>query len=91
MPEPRPNTRSGSIPFSKNVFFKDVVNEDWTYKSSAELEQVFHSAGVDVEKEIISMCGSGLTACMINMALHVMGREQLRVYDGSWADYGREK
>lgn len=87
--EPRPNTRSGNIPNSKNVFFRDLVNEDWTFKTKPELEEIFKKSGVDVSKEVITMCGSGLTASMINVALHIVGKNQLRLYDGSWADYGR--
>ena len=32
-PEPRPGLRSGHIPGSKNIFYKDTVNSDWTFKT----------------------------------------------------------
>merc|ERR1740139_2028628 len=65
--EPRPNTRSGSIPGSKHLFFKDLVNEDWTMKSDSELKELFLKGNIDLQKELITTCGSGLTAALANM------------------------
>ena len=45
-PEPRKGVRSGNIPGSKNVFFKDTVNADWSFKSNEELKQLFEGKGL---------------------------------------------
>lgn len=91
MPEPRPGLYSGSIPGSKNIFFKDLVDSEWKYKSDAELLQIFGEKNVDLEKKLITKCGSGLTAAMINYSLYLLGKEESFLYDQSWAEYGRIK
>ena len=53
-----------------------------------ELRDVFDSRGVDVSKPAMTSCGSGITACVLAFALHRLGNEQARVYDGSWAEWG---
>ena len=88
VPEPRPGVRSGNILGSKNVFFKDLVNEDWTYKSDEELKKIFQNAKVNLESDIVTSCGSGLTAAMINLSLTLIGKEQMKLYDGAWTEYG---
>ena len=37
---------------------------------------------------MIATCGSGASACMIYLALRVIGHENVQVYDGSWSEYG---
>ena len=90
-PEPRKGLRSGHIPGSKNVFFKTLLHHDHTMKSPEELSQVFLAAGADIAdtaKPIITSCGSGVTAAIVNLALVQMGKSQHYLYDGSWAQWG---
>ena len=59
------------------------------YKSNKEIESEFNKIGLNMDKPIIAYCGSGLTACIDLFALALIGKEQnLRLYDGSWYDYG---
>ena len=44
--------------------------------------------GVNYDSEIIQTCGSGMTACVIDMALALNGVKTTRIYDGSWSEYG---
>ena len=87
-PEPRPGLRAGHIPGSKNVFYKDFLNADDTMKSPDEMRQVFLEAGVDLDKPVITSCGSGVTAAILSLGLTRMGKTDHSLYDGSWTEWG---
>ncbi|MCC3860580.1 3-mercaptopyruvate sulfurtransferase [Pseudemcibacter aquimaris] len=87
-PEPRPESRSGHIPGSFNVPFNTLLNDNGTYKSPDDLKNAFVNAGVDLEKPIVTSCGSGVTACVLLFALHQIGHTQNALYDGSWTEWG---
>jgi|TARA_B110000967_G_scaffold37462_1_gene36932 thiosulfate/3-mercaptopyruvate sulfurtransferase len=87
-PEPRKGLRSGHIPGSKNLFFKTLLHDDHTMKSSDELCATFLAAGVDISKPVITSCGSGITAAILNLALAQTGKRDHFLYDGSWAEWG---
>ncbi|MBC7131868.1 MAG: 3-mercaptopyruvate sulfurtransferase [Roseovarius sp.] len=87
-PEPRPGLRSGHIPGSKNVPFTTLLNPDKTMKDPDALRAAFAAAGVDLGKPVITTCGSGLTAAVINLALERIGKSDHALYDGSWAEWG---
>lgn len=87
-PEPRDGLRSGHIPGAKNVPFATLLNEDKTLKSPDELRKVFDQASVDLAKPVITSCGSGVTAAVINLALERIGKTDHAVYDGSWTEWG---
>lgn len=87
-PEPRPELRSGHIPGSRNVYYKDLLNNDGTMKDPAALKAVFEAAGVKLDKPVITSCGSGVTACILDLALERIGKTDHAVYDGSWSEWG---
>ncbi len=87
-PEPRAGLRAGHIPGSKNVHFRELLNEDGTMKPPEELRAAFEAAGVDLSKPVITTCGSGVTAAILSLALQRIGHERHAVYDGSWAEWG---
>jgi thiosulfate/3-mercaptopyruvate sulfurtransferase len=87
-PEPREGMRSGHIPSSKNVPFPSLLNEDGTMKSQDEIREIFESAGLDFDKPVITSCGSGVTACILTLALEMIGKTDVAVYDGSWSEWG---
>jgi thiosulfate/3-mercaptopyruvate sulfurtransferase len=87
--EPWPGRRSGHIPGSLNLDHTTLVNTtDGSLKSAAELRKLFEAAGVDLDKPIVTSCGSGITASVLDFALHLLGSKQAAVYDGSWAEWG---
>lgn len=86
--EPREGLRAGHIPGSKNVFYKDLLNDDGTMKPPAALRTVFHDAGVDLQKPAITSCGSGVTAAILSLALERIGKTDHSLYDGSWSEWG---
>ncbi|MEJ2036543.1 MAG: rhodanese-like domain-containing protein, partial [Maritimibacter sp.] len=86
--EPRDGLRSGHIPGSKNVPFPDLLNADGTMKTPDELQMIFKAAGVDLSKPVISSCGSGVTAAILDLALTRIGHPRHAIYDGSWSEWG---
>jgi thiosulfate/3-mercaptopyruvate sulfurtransferase len=87
-PEPREGLRSGHIPGSKNVPYTSLLNEDMTMKDPDELRAILAAAGVDMTKPVITSCGSGVTAAVINLALERIGKTDHALYDGSWTEWG---
>ena len=89
VPEPRKSLRVGHIKGALNLSFKHLINENGRYKNNEEIESLFKKIGVEGDKDIIGYCGSGLTACIVLFSLCLIGKEKnLRLYDGSWFDYG---
>lgn len=87
-PEPRAGLRAGHIPGSRNVYYSWLLNEDGTMKAPSDLKAIFEKAGVDLQKPVITTCGSGVTACILALALERIGKSDTAVYDGSWAEWG---
>ena len=88
VPEPRTWVRSGNIPGSKNIPFLDLVNmETGELKPREELALIFAKAGIDTKRPTVLSCGSGVTACVGDLALKLLAADKISVYDGSWTEY----
>jgi thiosulfate/3-mercaptopyruvate sulfurtransferase len=90
-PEPRPGVRPGHAPGAINVPFPTLLNDDGTLKSVDDLRAVFAAAGVKLDQPAATMCGSGVTAALAALALEILGHKNIRLYDGSWADWGADE
>lgn len=87
-PEPRPGLRSGHIEGSKNVPFRDcTVAPNHVLRSRSDLQSIFATRGIATQGDIIATCGSGVTACVLALALYELGNKDVAVYDGSWAEW----
>ena len=87
-PEPRAGLRGGHIPGSVNVPYETLYRPDGTFRPPEALRSAFAEAGVDLARPITTTCGSGVTASVLALALHVIGRPDVAVYDGSWSEWG---
>lgn len=87
-PEPREGLRTGHIPNSINLPYSRLLNGDGTMKSPDELAAILAESNVDMKSPVITTCGSGVTAAIINLALERLGHKQHALYDGSWAEWG---
>ena len=81
---------TGHIPGSCNLPFGHLFQEDGTYKSSGDLREALISAGIDLDQPVVTTCGSGVTACVLLFALHLVGHDNTALYDGSWLDWGSD-
>jgi thiosulfate/3-mercaptopyruvate sulfurtransferase len=86
-PEPRPDLRPGHMPGAFNLPYGELI-ENGQLVSRARIEAAFKKAGVDLEKPVITTCGSGVTAAILTLALETIGKEPQGLYDGSWAEWG---
>jgi len=85
-PEPRPGLRSGHIPGSINLPFQNVIGADGKLLKEDALKRVLPD--VSRERRVITSCGSGVTAAILYAAFITGGFRDVRLYDGSWADWG---
>jgi thiosulfate/3-mercaptopyruvate sulfurtransferase len=88
--EPRPGLRKGHIPGSVSLPFNKLMDKDahFTFRSADEINKIFKDAGIDFSSPVVASCGSGVTACVIAFAGHLVGRSDIAVYDGSWTEWG---
>jgi thiosulfate/3-mercaptopyruvate sulfurtransferase len=89
-PDPRPATHAGHIPGSKNLPYTELLNADGTYKQGEALRAAFAGAGIDLDKPIVTTCGSGVTASVLMFGLHLLGKDAA-LYDGSWSEWGADR
>jgi thiosulfate/3-mercaptopyruvate sulfurtransferase len=85
--EPRPGLRAGHMPGALNVPYASLI-ENGRLVAPDRLAKAFAAGGVDLDKPVITSCGSGVTAAILWLALDALGREPAGLYDGSWVEWG---
>ena len=79
----------GHIPTAKNIPWSKAANEDGTFKTDAELAEIYSSAGVDLAKDTIAYCRIGERSAFSWFVLHeLLNVTNVKNYDGSWTEYG---
>ena len=79
----------GHIPTAKNIPWSKAANEDGTFKTDAELKEIYSGAGVDLAKDTIAYCRIGERSAFSWFVLHeLLGVSNVKNYDGSWTEYG---
>jgi thiosulfate/3-mercaptopyruvate sulfurtransferase len=86
-PEPRPGLKAGHMPGSLNVPWSEVQSNG-SLRAPDDIRAAFAKAGVDLQKPIVTTCGSGVSAAILTLALNSAGVPTRTVYDGSWAEWG---
>ena len=85
--EPRPGLQSGHIPNSRSLPSSELLTNDGFLKSIKELNKFFSNNDIDTSENIVATCGSGVSACVISVALYCLGKENVPIYDGSWTEW----
>lgn len=89
-PEIRPGMPSGHIPGSRNLPFGQLFRNDGTFRPAPELRAAFRDAGIDLDRPVVTTCGSGVTASVLLFAMHLLGKNNIALYDGSWSEWGAD-
>jgi len=85
-PEPRAGLRGGHMPGALNVHYRKLITDDGTLKPPEQLRAAFDA--VNLNRPIVTTCGSGLSAAILMLALDEIGARDVAVYDGSWTEWG---
>lgn len=87
-PEPRPNVRSGSVPGSLNLPYESLLCTNGKLMPVDKLKEIISTLNLDPDSPVVTMCGSGMTAATLLLALRLVGFSDVRLYDGSWTEWG---
>ena len=88
-PEPRPGMEGGHIPGAVNVPYASLIDPaTGLFKNKEDLRAAL--GRVDASRPVAISCGSGVTACVVALALFETGNENAAVYGGSWAEWGSD-
>ncbi len=79
---------TGHIPGAVNIPFVDFFHEDGTFKPMQECAEIIKTQDITEVDQIISSCGSGVTACPLALVFHELGWQDVAIYDGSWSEWG---
>lgn len=86
-PDPWPHRKLGHIPGSLSLPWTELIDPvSKTFWPIETLRTLFPPLAPD--QGVVASCGSGVTACMLAFALHLLGRDDVALYDGSWAEWG---
>ncbi|KAI3949444.1 hypothetical protein MKX01_000092 [Papaver californicum] len=86
--EPRKGVRSGHVPGSKCIPFGQMLDGSQSLLPAEELKKRFEKEGITLDAPVVASCGTGVTACILAMGLHRLGKSDAPVYDGSWTEWG---
>lgn len=86
-----PGLQPGHIPNSINIPYVSLTDsEQHTLLPNQPLQLLFEDAGVNLSQPCVTTCGSGVSAAVLLLALYQIGLTDIPMYDGSWAEWGRQ-
>jgi thiosulfate/3-mercaptopyruvate sulfurtransferase len=88
--EQRRAARGGHIPGAVLCPWEENLRTDGTLRSPAEIRARAESAGLAPHHELVTYCQGGVRAAHAALALRTAGYERVRIYDGSWAEWGND-
>jgi thiosulfate/3-mercaptopyruvate sulfurtransferase len=81
--------RGGHIPGAANIPWGKAMNDDGTFKSAAEIAELYEGAGIRPDADTVVYCRIGERSSLTWFVLHeLMGYPKVRNYDGSWTEWG---
>lgn len=83
--------RGGHLPGAIQLSFKEMLNEDGTFKSKEELDTIFHNIGLKKDDEIVTYCTAGIRSAHMQIALDMAGYKNVKNYDGSFYEWAADK
>ena len=89
--EHRSGLRCGHLPGSFSFPYLAMFDNKGAWKPIDKIKRALVGIGVGMEYPIISMCGSGMSAAILDFALDLMNHENHSLYDGSWCEWGADK
>ncbi|MEH3119597.1 MAG: 3-mercaptopyruvate sulfurtransferase [Methylorubrum populi] len=87
--EPRPGVHPGHMPGARNLHYA-ALQANGRLRDEASLRAAIAEAGVDLDRPVVTTCGSGVTAAIVSLALETLGRPPRALYDGSWSEWGSD-
>lgn len=79
--------RSGHMPGARSLPAVEL-SRDGSMLPLPELRARIEASGIDLDRPVVTTCGSGITAAAISFALQSLGHDINRLYDGSWSEWG---
>lgn len=80
----------GHIAGSRNLPYTRLLDELGRFRTPAEIRAAFAEAGIDPHRPLVTTCGSGVTAAVLLFGAHLIGKDDVALYDGSWSEYGAD-
>ena len=81
--------RYGRIPGAKHLYFEELLAADKRFRPVEELRELFHARGVAPDRSVLAYCRLSHRATVLCFALtELLGMSNVRVYDGSWTEWG---